>query len=215
MERSEVLLFQRLEWVIFKNMNQPIIESSISRIHDHLKNHDCGFITAWRSATDCNQGVPFTREQKNERNRKLFALLKTKGFGVTKVKGSYIEDFQTPAAKEVGEESFFVVDINDSGNLKETLINLGEAFEQDSILFSAQGGENIELIGTSDCENAYPGKGNTIPQGSITGEESQFFSRIGSRAFSFHEIAEPGVYGKAARAQMAKIYAKELGLKGY
>jgi len=189
-------------------------ESSISRIHEHLAKHDCGFITAWRSARDCNQGTPYTREEKGALNRKLYAILRTKGYGVTKVKGSYVEDYGSDTAKEVGEESFFVVDLQDSGNLKEDLVALGGAFEQDSILFSNRGGSDVTLVGTSDCENAYPGKGEEVVQGSIAGDFSQFFSRIGSRPFSFHEIAEPGVYARAARTQLAKIYAEELGLGG-
>lgn len=188
-------------------------ESSISRINDQLTQHDCGFITAWRSARDCNQGEPFTREEKIQRNRKLYAILRTKGYGVTKVRGSYIEDFGASTAKEVGEDSYFVVDLKDSGNLKADLIALGNAFEQDSILYSERGGQSVTLVGTSDCENAYPSKGEEVKQGSIAGDAGQFFSRIGSRQFSFHEIAEPGVYGKAARTQLAKVYAEELGLK--
>ena len=194
------------------NQNSNIDESSVSRINDHLSKHDCGFITAWRFAKDCNQGEPFTRKDKQERNKRLYALLKSRGYGVTKVKGSFIEDFGSPTAREVGEESFFVVDLKDSGTLFDSLTSLGRAFEQDSVLFSEKGGDNVQLIGTSDCENAYPGDGNVLDQGSISGKAGQFFSRIGSRPFSFTEIAEPGVYGRAARHQLAKIYEKELGL---
>jgi len=196
-------------------MNTPkpkVQESSISRINDHLNGHDCGFISAERNKTDCNRGEQITYDQNLSRTRKLYAILRTKGYGVTKVKGSYIEAYGSPNAHEVSETSFFVTDLNDLGDLKETLISLGEAFEQDSILYSEVGGKNVQLIGVSDCDNAYPSRGESVSQGSITGDPSQFFSRIGSRQLSFHEIAEPGVYGRAGRSQLAKIYAEELNL---
>ena len=43
-----------------------------------------------------------------ERNRKLKAELLGRGYGVTRILGSYIENFETPKAVEVAEESFFV-----------------------------------------------------------------------------------------------------------
>ena len=42
-----------------------------------------------------------------ERNKQLKAVMLNKGYGVTSVDGTYIEDFGTDAAKEVKEDSYF------------------------------------------------------------------------------------------------------------
>jgi hypothetical protein len=61
-----------------------------------------------------------------ERNRQLKAVLLNKGYGVTDVDGTYVEDFGTDAAKEVKEDSFFVVNLKDDPNFKDTITGLGE-----------------------------------------------------------------------------------------
>ena len=56
-----------------------------------------------------------------ERNRQLKAVLLNKGYGVTDVDGTYVEDFGTEAAKEVKEHSFFVVNLKNDSNFKDTI----------------------------------------------------------------------------------------------
>ena len=85
-------------------------ESSISRTYEHITNHDTAFVTAFRDNTEdltkCMED--HSKTLKNfERNRQLKAVLLNKGYGVTAVDGTYVEDFATPAAKEVKENSFF------------------------------------------------------------------------------------------------------------
>jgi hypothetical protein len=70
-----------------------------------------------------------------ERNRQLKAVLLNKGYGVADIDGTYVEDFGTDAAKEVKEDSFFVVNLKDDPNFKDTITGLGEHFCQDSVLF--------------------------------------------------------------------------------
>lgn len=195
-------------------------ESSVSRILDHINAHDTGFISAWRDKKDCNTGESYTRAEKKEADKKLRVLLQNLGYSITRIHGSYVENFGTKIAKNVSEDSYFVVDLKDSGSLLDDLIKLGEAFEQDSILFIPKGGQGAKLYGTNHCEGGFPGWGNTLDMGEIQGGESEFYSRVGSRAFKFEnierleEIPGPsGWLGKMGSRKLAEVYAQELGFE--
>lgn len=145
----------------FENVkkNKPVIEESgLSRVWEHNNKHDCGSLTAFRDARNCGKGKRYTRKENKKRNKVLLAKLLSQGYGVTKLKGKYPE-----GGREGKEESFFVVDLNDTGKLKSNLIKLGEKFEQDSILFIPKGAINNEaqsyLIGTNHCDNNFLGYG--------------------------------------------------------
>ena len=125
------------------------------------------------------------------------AILRARGYGVTAIKGSYIENYGSANAREVGENSFFVVDIQDSGNLRDDLLKLGEEFEQDSIIFGSAG-ETGSLIGTNNCPTGYPGYHTEVPQGgAVFGKTGEFMSRVKGRPFVFSESQELVEYGVA------------------
>lgn len=169
-----------------------LIESSLSRLWDASRKHDYGTITAFRDRADCNTGKVFTKSDKLKRNASLVSKLLSKGYSVTKIKGSYIENYGSDDAREVGENSFFVVDIHDTKNLKKDLMLLGEYFEQDSIIFGLAGKQG-DLIGTSRCEKAYPGYHVIATQGgAIFGKGGEFMSRVKGRPFVFSESLEIG-----------------------
>lgn len=166
------------------NYSDFIIESSLSRIHNHIEKHSAGAITAWRGE--------YTRRENQDRNKKLLAYLQRQGYSVTSVKGSYIENYGTDTAREVGEHSFFVVNNkvegDDGGQLEKQLIKLGRMFDQDSILTVRNG--KATLIGTSRRENAFPNYGSKVPvgQGKFGYTSGAFFSRIRGRQFAFESI---------------------------
>jgi hypothetical protein len=189
-----------------KNLKQYLIETSLSRLYSKTQNHAVGAITAFRGSN--------TREQNKQLNKKLLAYLLDKGYSVTKIKGSYIEQYGTDQAQEVGEESFFVanpVEGDDNGQLQADLIKLGAAFDQDSIMSYTFGGKPT-LIGTSDREDSFPGKGQTVEfndtnWGYSTGE---FFSRVKGRQFSFAEAVEMKKPDTINGIRAMKIFAKEV-----
>ncbi len=171
-----------------KNFN--IKESSLSRIKDQVDNHACGAVTAFRG----NRSL----EENRKLNDYIKSYLHNKGFGVTKIKGSYIENMGTSSEREVGEETLFAVNLkvkgDDGGELERELIRLGERFSQDSIL-SVRNGKGI-LIGTNKWlktpddltegderllyrDRLEVGKGR---YGKVAGE---FLSRIRGREFAF------------------------------
>ena len=167
-------------------------ESSLSRIYKHSKEHDTGTISAFRFATDCGDGIEYSKKDNLKRSSKLKAQLLKLGYGVTKVDGAYIENFGKSNAREVKEDSYLVVDIKDTGKLKENLINLGIEYEQDSITYSKPNGDYY-LISSNTCPNGYPGNGEIgkeIKLGkSLFGKDGEFHSKIRGRPFVFESIS--------------------------
>ena len=166
------------------NFRNYLTESSLSRLRKHMLEHDSGTITAFRSAEDCGRGKELTKKENKARNKVLLANLRKEGYGITKVKGSYIENYGSADAQEVGEEVFFVVDINDKGNLRQKLMQLGEKFEQDSILFIPAGAEEGQLIGTNDCPDSYPGYRRVEKLSNpVFGKQGEFMTKVRGRPF--------------------------------
>lgn len=184
-----------------KSIKKVLQESNLNRIENFIKNYEVGIISAWRGQlanetpntfTPYNiskkndigsvkvNGEQFTTNEKKFYNRELKAALLRLNYGVTNVRGSYVEeDFG-----ESQEESFFVVNLHSDPSFKENLIKLGEYYNQDSIFYSPQGELQGYLIGTNNSD--FPGYGNEVLAGSLlTNVMSQFMSRIGNKGFSF------------------------------
>ena len=157
-----------------------LLETGLNRIRGKIKSRATGVITAFRGKN--------TYAMNKQLNKDLLAYLLRKGYSVTKVKGSYIEQFGTPEAHEVGEESFFVaspINGDDGGALEVDLVKLGKFYDQDSILSQPYGG-NPKLIGTSSRENSYPGLGNVDEKDKTAwgiSDPGEFFSRVKDRTF--------------------------------
>ena len=124
-----------------ENWNKFILsESSLSRVMEHIQAHDCAVITAFRndptdvsSCADKEDAQTMQEEEgayKNnlKRNRDLKAALLSSGYGVTKVKGTYVENFMEDNAVEVKEDSLFVVNRSDDQGFIDNVTNLGKKF---------------------------------------------------------------------------------------
>lgn len=182
------------EFVAEKNNKENIVyESSLSRIWRHVTKHDSGTITAFRSRENCGEGAKITKSTNKKNNSKLKKKLLNMGYGVTKVAGTYIENYDTPNAQPVKEDSFIVVDLQDKGKLKEDLIKLGQYFDQDSITYSKPSGDYY-LISTNTCPEGYPGSGKvgvSIKLGKpFFGKDGEFYSTVNGRPFVFENITE-------------------------
>jgi len=168
-------------------LTQILNESSLSRLWQYMEKHDCGTMSAFRSAADCGKGEKYTYRQNMQRNASLLSKIHSSGrYSVTAIKGAYIENYGTPEAVEVSENTFFIADVENKGNLLSVMKRLGEEFEQDSILFIPVGGQFAELHGTNHCPSGYPGYGKIVKFDKREfGREAQFFSKVGNRPFSF------------------------------
>lgn len=171
----------------FRIKSKNVNESGLSRIYQHYMEHDSGTISAFRGDIDLKEN--------KERNKELKGYLLSQGYGVTSIKGIYIENYGKEDAREVDEESFFVVDLKDSGKLKEDLIKMGKKYNQDSITFSKSGNEDgvYYLIGTN--KDGYPGEGKKIKLGkAMFGKDGEFYSKINGRPFVFESYKNVNSY---------------------
>lgn len=184
------------KYQVTKSKVKQIYESSVNRLASWMENHDVATITAFRNVlsnirnkdltcfdvneTEIEEYHEFTLKEKRLWNRNLHALLLSKGYGVTNIKGSYLEKGMD---KSSDEESFFVVNLKDDPNFKENLIRFAEYFNQDSILYKEAGNNQAYLIGTNDAE--FPGYREEVPQGNMRFISGRFMSRIKNAAFAF------------------------------
>lgn len=158
-------------------------ESSLTRLHSKMQDSTTGVITAYRGE--------FTKRENQQRNKSLVAKLMAKGYSVTAVRGSYIENYESEDATEVSEHSFFVAPRKpeQSETLEQDLVALGQEFDQDSVLIINNG--KGELVGTSNRENAWPSFGKREPVGGFKGgKAAEFMSRVNDRPFIFSESYE-------------------------
>ena len=206
---------------IFENWNNFLNESGLSRVHQHMSEHDTAVITAFRndpsSAEGCIESPPPGEQEESPlkankaRNRNLKAVLLRMGYGVTRVDGSYVENFDDmDRRKEVSEESFFVVNLKDDPNFNNNIENLGRKFCQDSVLLIPRvGGDDDRpafLLGTNET---WPGLGQKEEVGHFEGgKEAEFMSRVKGRPFVFKEIHTQETWdqlGRNAKWSVAKI----------
>ena len=158
-------------------------ESSLSRLWRKYKEFDSGTISACRGE--------YNKAENAKRTAQLKTFLVAKGFSVTAIDGVFIENMGTPKEKKVKEKSFIVFDRNDTGKLKETLLKLGEKFDQDSITFSDVSEGNYYLIGTTKREGVSPKYHEECRLGKpMVGEGGIFHSSMKGRPFVFSEETE-------------------------
>jgi hypothetical protein len=169
---------------IKKLETNQLVETSLSRVWSYMEKYETGIITAFRYAEDCGNGKKYSRHENKQRNRSLLAKLRNMGYGVTAVQGTWINN----AGLKSAETSYFVVDIENIGKLKNNLIELGTEFDQDAILWIPKGGKNAEMIATNQCENGFPGPNKVkIFSGVYFGDKGTVFTRVGDRPFIFKE----------------------------
>jgi len=197
---------------------EQINEKSLSRIYGHILNDDCAIITAFRAQmTNCLNGDEGSEDRVNlfqnkERNRELASALMLLGYDITKVKGTYIENYLEDNSIEVREDSWFVVNSKDDSNFISTIVKLGGMYCQDSIAILEKGGKNSYLIGTNNSE--FPGYGEKITFGNLTfGNQNQFMTKVGNRPFVMESFETSQINSKRVILRYGKPIVEMLKIK--
>lgn len=207
------MLFEnKLRKMINEAVNEAILnEKSLNRSIHFMKLYDIACLSAFRgqfkNATACtlddrpeelkqadlknNITDPqkktvynYTKAENIRRNRNLKASLLKYGYGVTRIAGNYIENYNTPSSMEVGEESFFIVNLNDDPSFFEKIFELSEYYNQDCFLYKPKDSEEGFNVGTNFTE--WPGYGVQEPAGKFHAKvDNEFLSRIGNSSFAF------------------------------
>ena len=174
-----------------KDFRTYLVESSLSRLWKHNEEHDCGAMTAFRKAADCGEGEKYSKSDNAKRNKSLLAKIKSKGYGATTLRGVYPEGGRV--AKEI---SYFIVDLEDSGNLESDIKKWGEEFEQDSVLIIPKGAiqntAKAYLFGTNKCKDNELGyhKKEIWNKGKMGYENPFYTSYVNGRPFMFEEVGD-------------------------
>jgi hypothetical protein len=147
-----------------------LTESGLSRLYQHMMDYDSAIISAFRNE--------YTNKQNYERSRELKAQLLSAGYGVPKTDGSYIENFETPEAIEISEQSLFISNRGGAANFINEIARLGEEYEQDSVLIIPEGGQDAYLLGIRQG-NDFPPYGQQITVGNVKmGGEADLSRRL-------------------------------------
>ena len=139
-------------------------ESSLSKIHKYSQTCDTGAISTMRPKK--------TRAVARKEINWLISELQKKGFVAIKTVGYY---------QGGSEQSLFVADPKNNGNLKETLIEYGKLFNQDTILFRPKGGKS-RLIVTRGKK--FGNETQDSHASSYDSSTSANYSKVGGRTFS-------------------------------
>ena len=179
---------------LFNNWNKFLLNETMSRVHQHITEHDSALLTAHRAdpmdASACLEAAVGPGASNQERYRELKAILLDLGYGVRKVKGSFIENYGNLEKQvEVKEDSLFVVNLKDEPAFTDWIIEQGKRYCQDAVLIIPQGGDGTYLYGTNNSE--FPGLDNALEVGNFKpGEEAEFMTRVRKRPFTFKEEKE-------------------------
>lgn len=202
-------------------------ESNVDRIMSWMHKYACATITAYRNTLTNLTGreAPSVKNYldseeykelgfvpnkvKRAWNRELKSALLKLGYWVTEIKGAYREDGWD---KSSDEESFFVVCPEKEDDFLMNMRKLGEAYNQDSILFKDYGSMDAYLWGTNNApESEYnPGYGKSMCVGKVEKcipmETIGAYSAIRGGGFVFKEGMPETFYGlqNLARASVAK-----------
>lgn len=198
--------------------NKLLTESSLNRVRSHIMKHDSATITAFRDdpsdskycmdASAVSDKIESNKQNKKkiyrktnrERNSELKGILMGLNYGITPVKGVYVENYKDPNAPktppkigtdgkpikepkpvEVGEESFFVLNSPDDPNFIQNMYALSKKFCQDCVLIIPKGGKGAYVYGTN---KNWPGYKVKNVQGDIYfGEEGEFMTKVKNRPF--------------------------------
>lgn len=140
---------------------EQIKEARLHQLMDWMYSHEIATITAWRSILK-NVNNPsktlldkpidgteeirtYSQKENQRRNWVLSSALLYKGYGITEVKGNYMED----GGVSETEMSFVVVNRHNESDFKDIIVTLGVWFNQDTILYKPANSEAAYLIDTN------------------------------------------------------------------
>jgi hypothetical protein len=215
-ERARKVLeeMERLSELMKIESNEVINETSLSKIWRYTEEYDVAMISAFRkkninclSIIDGEEGHEFTRKENLERNKDLYSALLELGYGITKVRGNYIENFGKSNSYEVSEQTFFVVNRKNDSDFFDNIIKLGKYFCQDSVFIKPKD-EDAYLYGTNNSD--FPGLDNQSELGKYHGGQTgEFMTRVGktNRPLVFKEHQNvSGMYLISQRARTVLKY---------
>lgn len=177
-------------------MKRILNEKSLNRIINKWPSeHDCGSISAFLGSR--------SRKENMAKDKEMREFLEKKGYKLTRVQGSWDGG---------GELSYFVVDLQDSGRLRNDLSRIGHKMGQESVLFAYKG-EKPFFIKTTRGEDGQAGSITPNATGIEIGKVEDNgipFSKAGNRPYR-HKVDY--TFGESTDFRRAIMEAYKAGVR--
>lgn len=149
------------------------LNTRLSRSLSWFSTCDCAILTAWRSKK--------ARKENDSNNRDMQLILRSYGYGVSKVRGCYAEK-GLPVSRE---NSFLVFDTRyEPVKFYERIFELAAKYDQDCFLYKKAGeAEPAYLIGTN--KDFGMNKRKLAGMLRVGSSDAENYSRVGSGKISF------------------------------
>jgi hypothetical protein len=174
--------------------------------HSFIEKYDSGIISAFRtSTTNCvgvDIGLILNENDNKSRNKHLIATLMFLGYGIVRIKGTYVDFFLTNNRIEVKEDSYFVVNLSNDPMFIKNIKKLGEVFCQDNVLIIECGGNHNYFVGTNN--SVFPGFGEVISVGTFKAETEQDLTEFEGRPFALDTFSSIQINSKRVVYEIAK-----------
>ena len=123
-----------------------ITESSLTRVWQHAQSdRPFAILTAFRGEFDSETNI--------RRNKALAGDLKNAGFGYFYLDGYWVENKGKPEEKHVSEDSIFAIGaVGQDDKFEQTVIALGNEYNQEGLLIKSHGEVKALNLGTGDFE---------------------------------------------------------------
>ena len=155
------------------HISKDVLYYGLNRSVHWLNNRNCAILTAWRGN--------YKRKENDERNRKLQLALRNYGYGVIRMKGCYAE-----IGRLVDKEnSFLVIDLEDTNDFMFNIFEQSENYEQDCFLYKPMNEDVAYLIGSNDRYGKWKKDVAGVLQ--INSVEANNYSEVGSGRISFEK----------------------------
>ncbi len=164
-------------------------EKKLENIIPDIEGKNIGIISAFRSAYNKEENLSRTKELQNDLNHA--------GLRFIRLIGHYIEGFGSKAQKKPKKEISFLVfaDNNkDDKQLEQFMKELGEKYNQDSVIYKSYDNESATLIGTSKHDEdgnkiEFPGYKKEFELGKFTLDKmGDFYSKMKGKSFVFESF---------------------------
>ena len=145
-----------------------IEESSINRVAHWIENYECVMISAYRQkqfhtlspevykvrdefvpSVLKNDGELFTDKERKLRSAQMIKIIVSLGYGITSVIGRFPEEGEHNIKKFNTARSYLVVNLKKDVNFKKTMLELGVAFNQDSVAYKPKDTSEWSIIVTN------------------------------------------------------------------
>ena len=121
------------------NSTSDLYESSMSKVHEHLNDHDVAMITSFITSSNDDRIINkeyLSHNQNRKNNKNLAKAIRDLKYSFIRIVGYYSEGDNEEGSEPVREESFFVInpEYRNYTVFAKDMVNLAKKFELESVI---------------------------------------------------------------------------------